>query len=163
MRSRLSRGFTLIELMIVVAIIAILAAIALPSYDAYMVRARRAEAKTIMALGALWMERNQSTTFSYAVDGAGAALVPATALFNQGLGFSPQSANVATDAYYIITLDRLSPTTFEVIATATTKGKQNTKDAACAILAMNHLGQHGIKLGGTSDYSTANSKQCWAS
>ena len=38
-RRTLARGFTLIELMIVVAIIAILAAIALPAYNAYRIRA----------------------------------------------------------------------------------------------------------------------------
>lgn len=44
MNQRLSRGFTLIELMIVVAIIAILAAIAMPAYTDYVRRARRSDA-----------------------------------------------------------------------------------------------------------------------
>lgn len=58
-------GFTLIELMIVVAIVGILSAIAYPSYTEYVRRGHRAEARTGLLQAAQWMERAATATGVY--------------------------------------------------------------------------------------------------
>jgi len=60
-----SRGFTLIELMIVVAVIAVLAIIALPSYLQYVRKSHRSDAITTMNTIALQEERWRSNNPSY--------------------------------------------------------------------------------------------------
>lgn len=59
------RGFTLIELMIVVAIVAILAAIAYPSYTEQVARGRRGEAQAALLKTAQWIERQYTVTSAY--------------------------------------------------------------------------------------------------
>jgi type IV pilus assembly protein PilE len=58
-------GFTLVELMIVVAIVAILAAVAYPSYTEYVARGHRTELKADMAAAQQWLERVYSETYTY--------------------------------------------------------------------------------------------------
>jgi len=67
-------GFTLVELMITVAIIGILAAIAYPSYTQYVQRANRAEARTMLLENAQFLERNFTTANRYDQTSAGTTI-----------------------------------------------------------------------------------------
>jgi type IV pilus assembly protein PilE len=59
------RGFTLIELMIVVAVVAILSAIAYPSYAEYVRRGHRADARAGLLQAQQWLERAATATGVY--------------------------------------------------------------------------------------------------
>ena len=69
-----SRGFTLVELMVAVAIVGILSAVAFPAYTTYVLRANRASAKAILMESAQFMERFYTTNSFY----TGAPLLSAT-------------------------------------------------------------------------------------
>lgn len=75
-----SRGFTLIEVMVVVALIGILTAIAIPSYENYVRRAQRANAKAALMETAQWLERAATATGQYPA----AATIPAGLLLVKG-------------------------------------------------------------------------------
>lgn len=65
MKENQMRGFTLIELMITVAVIGILASIAYPGYRDYIVRSNRAEARAALLENAQFLERNFTTANRY--------------------------------------------------------------------------------------------------
>lgn len=74
MKKTKETGFTLVELMITVAIIGILAAIAYPSYTQYVQRANRAEARGLLLENAQFLERNFTTANRYDQTSAGGAI-----------------------------------------------------------------------------------------
>ena len=88
------QGFTLIEIMIVVAVIAILAAIALPSYNEYVRKSRRSEAARFVGELQLGLERWRAENPSYA-NCAGAAC---------GSGIYPVMPPAAASPYYAVSV-----------------------------------------------------------
>ncbi|PHS30716.1 MAG: hypothetical protein COA95_08405 [Methylophaga sp.] len=103
-----NKGFTLVELMIVVAIIAILAAIAYPSYQGAIRDARRGVAEADLVELAGFMERYYTTNSKY-TDTAGA---PPALPF----GTSPQEG---TTVFYDLSVATPSSTAFTLTATPT--------------------------------------------
>lgn len=76
MVKKLPRGFTLIELMIVVAVVGVLAAVAYPSYQEYVRKAKRAEGRTAMLEMLQQQERYMTQNNTYLAFAVGATTVP---------------------------------------------------------------------------------------
>lgn len=131
--NRFNNGFTLIELMIVVAIVGILASLALPAYTEYVRESRRTDGTSSVLDCATRLERNFTVNNTYTT----ADVCDATSI----------------DGYYTLTL-ATTDVSFTVSASPT--GPQS-EDTECSSIDLNHLGVQSAVDG--SGNSTGNT--CW--
>jgi len=133
-----TQGFTLTEILVVVAIIAILTAVAIPGYQRYVIQANRTSATACLTEMAQFMERTYTQNMTYAPEGIA---VPAIGCVNE------------LAQRYTFSLANLGRRTFTVSATPT--ATQN--DTECGVLTLNQAGQKGA-LGGVD---AATVRMCW--
>jgi type IV pilus assembly protein PilE len=137
-------GFTLIELMVTVAIVGILAAIAIPSYQGYVNQANRSDVKTALLEDVQFMERNYTESYKYNKK-SDATNVTATSLPAR------QSPKTGT-ALYTITLPTPTATTYTLTATPVVGGRM--ANDGCGAFSINQLGQKSVS-------GTMSVADCW--
>jgi type IV pilus assembly protein PilE len=155
------RGFTLIELMIVVAIIGILSAIAYPSYQEYVRRGHRAEAQRGLMEAAQYMQRFYAANMAYdrlLGDTAAIANFSTSTAFPVGL----RTVKSGSSTFYDVTV---APTT---ATTTTAPGfKLTATPTSGSIMANDRCGSLTLDSSGIKDItslptgSTATMKDCW--
>ena len=137
------RGFTLIEVMIVVAIVAILATIALPSYQESVRKSRRADAVLALQRIQIEQEKFRAECSSYASTIAGTR-----SCNDRGLALATSSS----DGYYTLNLPAVVNATTQYTATATAvTGTSQASDTGCTVLT---LAVDGLTL-------TRTPAECW--
>ncbi len=125
-------GFTLVELMIVVAIVAIVAAFAIPGYAEYVRRGNRADAKSVMLQAGNWMQQQYTLNNVYPA----AAALPFT------------KSPISGTAKYTVSVSARNNTTYTIQAVPV------SADAYCGTLSITNDGVRGMTGSKDVDY-------CW--
>ena len=129
---KLLAAFTLIELMVVVIVVAILAAIAYPSYDEYIIKSRRSDAKAALLSLRQAQEKYRANCPQYATG-------IAAAYSCDGGGHNLVSSATSPNLYYNLDVPSAEANTYVIRARPT--GVQ-AGDSACASFTINQNGQH---------------------
>ena len=153
LRNKSTKGFTLIELMIVVAIIGILAAIAIPNFLRFQLRSKTSEGKVNLAAIRTAEEgylaefgTYVAATASPAVAGVGPQKIPYLNTAGVGLGFEALGWNPEGDVFfsYEVTLEPTNNTGYTASARANIDGDATPQDWAYV-----HPDPAGNAVGGT--------------
>ena len=148
-------GFSLLELMIAVAIVAILASIAIPAYTSYTRTANRTDATKTMIYDAQALERCYSQNFSYSVN------CSITAGPTQSPVGSYTVTTTSPQGFYTITLaitNAAPPAGASYVITATPAANPQLGDAACTQFTLDSTGTQGATGSGATPTQT-----CWGS
>ena len=132
------QGFTLIELLVAVAIVGILAAIAYPSYQDYVRRANRAEAKTVLLETAQVLERNFTEASRFDQTSSGTAINSAWLPFQH----SPKGGTAKYDISFSVG-PSATAFTLQSVPTGTMTGDE------CGTLTLTSTGVKGVSTAKT--------------
>ena len=147
-----NRGFTLIELMIVVAVVGLLTAIAYPSYQKYILKSRRSDAKNAVLDLASREERFFSVNNAYTSNAASLG-------YGAGSAF-PIPVNASGTSYYTLSVTASAGTSTSLpgyVGTATPTGAQ-VADTTCYAFRVDQSGtQSNLDSGGAALATTG----CW--
>ncbi len=127
------RGFTLIELMITVAVVAILAAIAYPSYTEQVARSQRGDAKAVLLEAAQWTERQYTVSNTY------------VATLPTGLNRSPKGTGTKLfDIAYVAAPSASAPSTTQFYLQATRTAGAGMASDKCGNFIVSNTGSKGL-------------------
>lgn len=142
-RSARRVGFTLIELMIVVAIIGIIAAVAYPSYQSYVVETRRQEGRSLLLEAQQRMERCYASSMAYDESAGGECDQATTDLAGKD----------SENDFYTLSIPSISANSYTLRATP-----QNEHSGdPCGNLEIDNTGAKAVN-GAASGYT---SDDCW--
>ena len=139
-----ARGFTLIEMMVVVTLVAILGGLAVNSYRNYVLRANRTEGRMALLSTQVAQEKYFLQNNQYAPDIATVIAAPPA-----GLGINLTAGGVTPGGNYTISFAAVTPTSYTLQAVAT--GPQTKDTAACLTFTINDQGAR----------TPADSTGCW--